>query len=78
MPTCPAPCVPPKKIPAPVCPKKDITQLLEPNFPDNCVKWNQKTNPPCRGMYTFVSTPKPLYNSKKLMKQFEADAKREG
>ncbi len=46
--------------------KKDVL-LLEPNFPQNAgVRWNKSYPPNCKGIYTWTSTPRALYQNKKL------------
>lgn len=74
MPTCPAPVAAPKKCTPPNLGKSDMTQLLEPNFPEPCAKWERSgRNVPCdqpqvRGVYTWISAPRTIYNNRKLMR----------
>lgn len=72
-PICPAPCAPKRKkcIPCGDIIRKDEQQgpiqLLEPNFPDTAVKWNRTTCPPCKGVYTWISSPRAMYNNRKMI-----------
>ncbi|XP_062544485.1 radial spoke head protein 3 homolog B isoform X3 [Armigeres subalbatus] len=75
MPTCPAPVAAPKKCTPPNLGKGDMSQLLEPNFPDHCAKWernggrNGPDQPQPRGVYTWISAPRAIYNNRKLIRQ---------
>lgn len=42
--------------------------LIEPEFPQNIVKWDQNTHGcrPCKGVYTYISSPKAMHNNRKL------------
>lgn len=67
--TCPAPCAPVTKKCLPcIDPKKQLTVLLEPDFPSNTNNWNKGICAPCKGVYTWISSPKALYNNRKLVK----------
>ena len=48
--------------------KQNYNQLLEPDFPETTVKWNQSNCAPCKGMYTWISSPKAMYNNRKLIR----------
>lgn len=74
MPTCPAPVAAPKKCTPPNLGKGDMSQLLEPNFPEHCAKWERSgrnvppDQPQVRGVYTWISAPRAIYNNRKLMR----------
>ncbi|XP_055620213.1 radial spoke head protein 3 homolog B [Toxorhynchites rutilus septentrionalis] len=70
MPTCPASVAAPKKCIPPNLGKADLSQLLEPNFPDRCMKWerNGTNQPQPRGVYTWISAPRAIYNNRKLIR----------
>lgn len=68
MPNC-SPCVPqPNVRTSGVALNRNPSGLLEPNFPENVVKWNKTVCTPCKGIYTWVSTPKAMYNNRKIVK----------
>ncbi|XP_065085761.1 radial spoke head protein 3 homolog B isoform X2 [Ochlerotatus camptorhynchus] len=73
MPTCPAPVAAPKKCTPPNLGKGDMSQLLEPNFPEHCAKWersgrNVPDQPQVRGVYTWISAPRAIYSNRRLMR----------
>lgn len=48
--------------------KQNYKHFLEPDFPPNSVKWNRSTCPPCKGVYTWISSPRAMYNNRKMVK----------
>ena len=48
--------------------KKDVLLL---DFPQNTVRWNKNCPPPnqFKGIYTWTSTPRALYQNKKLVRE---------
>lgn len=48
--------------------KQQLSQLLEPDFPEHVVKWNKAVCPPCKGVYTWISSPRAMYNNRKMIK----------
>lgn len=44
--------------------------LIEPEFPQNAVKWKRNAPAPastsCKGVYAYVSSPKTIYTTRKL------------
>ncbi|KAL1404637.1 hypothetical protein pipiens_018781, partial [Culex pipiens pipiens] len=78
MPTCPAPVAAPKKCTPPNLGKgahsHDMSQLLEPNFPDHphhhCPGPGSQgaVMPQQRGVYTWISAPRAICNNRKLMR----------
>lgn len=56
---------------------KKQTQLIEPDFPINFHGgggggYNKRQFPPkCKGVYTWISSPKAMHNNRKLMKHHQ-------
>lgn len=49
--------------------KKDVL-LLEPNFPqNNGLRWNKHFVNQSKGVYTWTSTPRAIYQNKKLARE---------
>lgn len=69
MPTCPPPSMLPKKCSPPYGVKQpENTGLFEGNVPENAIRWNKTVCPPCKGVYTWVSSPKAMLHNRKMTK----------
>lgn len=76
MPMCSGPCTsqhhPTKKnLSCSDISQKHLSNLLEPDFPRANVKWNKTVCPPCKGVYTWVSSPRAMYNNRKMVKNYQ-------
>lgn len=64
-----APQVPPKCVSIDETQKQFYNLMYEPIFPKSAVKFNQPIYPPqCKGVYTWVSSPKTMQNNRKFVK----------
>lgn len=66
--TCPPQvCQKPKAYFACMDAKENSNRMLEANFPQNDFRSTKDVcSSPCKGIYTWISSPKALYNNRKL------------